>query len=258
MCRLSLISGLNAELARKLLVAFKEASRRDEYLREISERGSSSHDDGWGYALIGEAGDLSVSSYYRSCKPVFEDGEFSKLGAALRSFKSFHLIVHSRKASKGKRELRNTHPFHYAHLGFDYWFAHNGTVNDAEISSNMGWKYDESLSDSHYLGRFFYECLDRDFDEISFSETFKRAQNYVKENSALNTVSIFSGRGVLKSIATCFYESRSEAYEKYYKLYLHEGSGLKAAVSSTLLLYLKGNEFEFNEMENGSYVIFEL
>lgn len=256
MCRLLLISGSNVRLAKSLLEALSRASQEDPYLRRISERGSYRHDDGWGYALVGVLKGSMVSRYYRSCDPIFEDAELFSLTGALERFEIFHLIAHSRKISKGGKELRNTHPFHYSHLGSDFWFAHNGTVDDIGIAAEMEWKYDGSLSDSHYLGRFFYESIGDNFNEASFKSAFEHVKKFLKPGSALNTISIFCGRGKPIAAATCYYESEDEEKKDYYRLYLHEGSYLRAIASSTLLLY--AGSIEFNEIESGGYVIFDM
>ncbi|MCS7103768.1 MAG: class II glutamine amidotransferase, partial [Candidatus Korarchaeum sp.] len=135
MCRLLLLMGSNGTAAGYLLKAFSDASECDPYLAELrGSEGCESHDDGWGYALIGHRNERSFSKHYRSCAPVFKDPELDNLRALLNGFDRFTLIAHSRKISKGGVELRNTHPFHYSHLGFDLWIAHNGTVRDEEIA----------------------------------------------------------------------------------------------------------------------------
>lgn len=255
MCRLLLLVGSDGASASYLLRAFSEASKCDPYLAKL--RGGErclSHDDGWGYALIGYRGDKTFSRHYRSTLRVFEDPELGELMSLLRGLDGFLLITHSRKVSKGGVEIRNTHPFHYSHLGFELWIAHNGTVDDRRMAEEKGWSYDEGLSDTYYLGRYVYESLSS-LKSSSIAQAFSKASRFLKDGSAMNTVSLLSGSGV-KAVVTCFYDAKNESYEEYYGLLeLREGR-LVGAASSTIELY--ASELRFNELQNRKGLAFEI
>lgn len=250
MCRLLLLAGSDTTTFNYLLNALSEASECDPYLAELRGEGRcGSHDDGWGYALIGYRKGKALSRHYRSCVPVFEDPELDHLRSFVRELDFLLLIAHSRKASKGGVEVRNAHPFHYSHLGFDFWIAHNGTVNDRMIAEEKGWDYDEGISDTYYLGRYIYESL----GELP-ALALKRASKFVREGSAMNTVSLASKGPEAMAMATCLYHARDEGYEKYYRLLeFREGSSF-GVVSSTLSLYAS---LSFSELPNGKALIFK-
>lgn len=255
MCRLLLLAGSDGDSASYLLRAFSEASKCDPYLAKLrGDERCLSHDDGWGYALIGYRGEKVFSKHYRSTIKVFEDPELGELMSSLRGFDGFLLITHSRKASKGGVEIRNTHPFHYSHLSLELWIAHNGTVDDRRIAEEKGWNYDEDLSDTYYLGRHVYESLSS-LNSSSIAQAFSRASKFLKEGSAMNTVSLVSGGGV-KAVVTCLYSARSESHEEYYRILELQEGRLVGAASSTIERY--AGELRFNELQNGKGLVFEI
>ncbi len=245
MCRLLLLVGSDTVTSSHLLEALSRASECDPYLAELRGEGRcGSHDDGWGYALIGYRKGRAFSRHYRSCFPIFEDEELDHLRSLVRELDFLLLIAHSRKVSKGGVELRNTHPFHYSHLGFDFWMAHNGTVDDRMIAEERGWNYDEGLSDTYYLGRYIYESL----IELPMDSALRRASNFVKEGSAMNTVSLASKVSGITAAATCLYRA---GHEYYRLLEFREGDHVGVA-SSTLALYA---DLSFSELPNGRALI---
>ncbi|MEM3870165.1 MAG: class II glutamine amidotransferase [Candidatus Korarchaeum sp.] len=252
MCRLLLLAGSDGASASRLLRAFSEASRCDPYLAELrGDERCLSHDDGWGYALIGYRGGKHLSKHYRSVSPVFEDTELGELTALLGGLDGFLLIAHSRKSSKGGAEVRNTHPFHYSYLGFELWIAHNGTVDDRRIAEERCWNYDGDLSDTHYLGRYVYESL----SSSSVARAFSKASKFLKEGSAMNTVSLVSG-DIFRAVVTCLYRAKNESYERYYRLFELREERLMGAVSSTIEYYAEDSRF--SELQNGKGLTFEV
>ncbi len=80
---------------------------------------SPHHPDGWGVAVLDEAGVWNVTKH-PECAHV--DERFDEAAAA----RGRMLIAHVRKRTVGSIATENTHPFHRG----EWVFAHNGTIED--------------------------------------------------------------------------------------------------------------------------------
>ncbi|MFX0134522.1 MAG: class II glutamine amidotransferase [Candidatus Hodarchaeota archaeon] len=79
------------------------------------------HKDGWGIAFY----EPRTFNVIKEAKPAYQ----SSLSKFMAEYVKSHLIIaHIRKASHGKVNLRNTHPFQRELFGKSWVFAHNGTV----------------------------------------------------------------------------------------------------------------------------------
>lgn len=80
---------------------------------------SLEHPDGWGLSYYdGKRTDLVKSVLPAICDPLFEELSFK--------VKALSLIAHIRRATAGRVQRRNCHPFRFG----DWIFAHNGHVQE--------------------------------------------------------------------------------------------------------------------------------
>lgn len=89
----------------------------DNALLEQSRR----HPDGWGVAFYA----AGAPHIIKSEKSALEDHLFTKVSGIVSSES---VIAHIRKATKGKLNILNTHPFQHG----NWTFAHNGNIKDFE------------------------------------------------------------------------------------------------------------------------------
>ncbi len=237
MCRLLAFSakGENLPQTKNLINAFMKASENDPYLTQITGGNSRSHNDGWGYALVGEwlNGGIHVL-HYRSIKPVYEDLDgLYKLVNTLERVKWVTALLHSRKASKGYgKTLNDVHPFHAVnHEGIDFWVAHNGAIDIKKLGSELS-DFPETRADTLaltiYLSEFSIRSLEEKFRELLINGAVK---------SALSLGILIMEAGELPKLKVLNfnnYEGKDEVKAKYYSLYGYFEKGLMAIASSTV------------------------
>jgi len=257
MCRIALIAGLNvtsnASNPNEVVEAFIKSSECDPYLASLTGReGCASHDDGWGYVVVGwdgKGGDARIASY-KTSKPVFKDvaGVNSLLDVLKDSF-NYVLILHSRKASIGSKNAFNAHPFYFSGRGFDYWLVHNGTALKEELTKALNLREFDNLdvSDTYVLGTYIYSQIS-ELSQESLINAYRRAVKFTK--TALNTIALTFNTSSLIAVVTSYLNKGRLGNVKevdYYKLYEYEGRNVYAVVSSTLALHLR-SEGRVNEV----------
>ena len=237
MCRLLAFTakGENLPKTKKLINAFMKASENDPYLNQITGGNSRSHNDGWGYALVGEwlNGGIHVL-HYRSIKPVYEDLDgLYKLVNTLERVRWVTALLHSRKASReyGKT-LNDVHPFHTVnHEGIDFWVAHNGSIDTQKLgseSSNFPKTRADTLVLTLYLSKFSVRRLEEKLKELL-------RNNVVKSALSLGILIMEAGKPpMLKVLNFNNYEGKDEVKAKYYRLYGYFEKSLMAIASSTV------------------------
>ncbi len=136
--------------------------------------GPYKHGDGWGTAYL-ENGQLKI---FRSTQPVYEDDRINQF----KNSKSNLVILHARKASKGRVDIRNVHPFECQLHGHRYLFFHNGTIHDPlPFDSDFTPKSD---TDSE---RLFYYLLSGSHGQLS-SDHLKAKLTQLKNYTAANFI----------------------------------------------------------------------
>ena len=77
------------------------AEGKNEIHEKNPEYGKFKHSDGWGLAYLNENNKWII---YKSIKPIYEDENIHKF----KDIKTRALIVHVRKATKGRKTIENT------------------------------------------------------------------------------------------------------------------------------------------------------
>jgi|YelNatPaOPRAMG01_1025707.scaffolds.fasta_scaffold08492_6 glutamine amidotransferase len=247
MCRLLALVGKGLGDYSKYIDAFAEASRCDPYLTEFSDsKTCRSHDDGWGYAVVGvDEGGKSVSQHYRTTLPVFHDHEgLSHLKNLLRRYSLMSVIAHSRKLAEGSARVVNTHPLHFSWKGFEMWLAHNGLMDSEALSRDLGIGRITDITDTFYLGEYIYRALSG-VSTRELVEALKNVARYTK--SAMNTLIIlYDDSRIITSISFYLTESRmnNPTAFKYYKILTENFGELHTFFSSSLQHYLSREKVE--------------
>jgi predicted glutamine amidotransferase len=142
MCRMMAARAPRGEDLRRLLLRFRKQAARSGTGPEAERH----HRDGWGLVAFGGFGEhLSLR------RPTDASADPAYL-AAVDTIAGFHeplVLVHFRNASVGSKKAENTHPFH--HDG--WWFAHNGTIKDAEKLALRGVAYEGETDSERYFRR---------------------------------------------------------------------------------------------------------
>lgn len=172
------------------------------------------HLDGWGVVSF----EKEKPAYYgRSAKGLVDEIEnFRKAALLAESNGSNILIAHIRKASEGKVNLSNTHPF----IKDEWAFCHNGTIHDSEDIPLSNLK-PKGSTDSE---RFFYYLFER-ISGASKGSIIGRligAISYIKENFNRSSLTFLLSNGELLFAFRDFNENYDvepkEVLEGYYTL----------------------------------------
>lgn len=272
MCRIALIVSLDKAFKKSgrglgfsdVIEAFIKSSECDPYLASLTSKGDcGSHDDGWGYVLMGwdsEVSDAYIASY-KTSRPVFKDvaGVNSMLNL-LKEGLNYVLILHSRKASIGSKNVFNAHPFYFSGKGFDYWLVHNGTALKEELTDALNVTMREDLldvSDTYLLGAYIYTQMNG-LNPENVVNAYRKAVKFTK--TALNTAALAFNTSKVIAVVTSYLSKAKLGNVKevnYYRLYEYEGNGVRAVVSSTLALHLR-NKGQVNEVPLQSGLLFNI
>ena len=237
MCRLLMFTGSNEGLAKllELTELLVEASCNDPFLFEATGGRSSSHGDGWGYALSLKVGGSVRTLYYRTSKRVWLSEEKEKLLGLMEGLKEaerYYGLIHSRKA--GRTEPvgdEHNHPYRYVVDGQELFFAHNGGVNKQALAEVLGFEKVSEVTDSFLAGLFIAQRIGKG---RRLEEAYRELAGYTK--SALNTGLLHVD--MLNNTATLYVSSlivqREPAREKYYALFTASCPGLAVVLSSTI------------------------
>lgn len=112
----------------------------DLFAREGGERHRNR--DGWGIAFAEERD----SHLFREAAPA-ASSELAHM-VMHRRIPSRTILAHVRRASHGKPEIANTHPFTRTHCGRVQHFAHNGTLAGIESLPEAGPLLDQRVGDT--------------------------------------------------------------------------------------------------------------
>jgi len=242
-CRVLFAVGDGKEMT-PLVKAIVRASEKDPY-KEARGKGSQ-HRDGWGYVLFND-GSLH---HHRSVKPIFDDD----LGVEglLKLLDGFSvLMIHTRAASQGSKDIINTQPFSLSSTGFSCWIYHNGDLDKAGLIKKAGLEEEPltNASDSYVMSLYVCKAL-RSAEKNELLRAYSSLMPFV--NTSLNTGSLFLGHEWVRGFITAY--SRPEYLLKrenwdYVRQIKLKREGLFAVASSTLELY---HEAEWKPVTNGT------
>lgn len=245
MCRVLFAVGDGGELS-PLVDALVESSRNDPY-KEARGKGRE-HRDGWGYVVLKREG---VESY-RFVKPIFEDsGGVEGLKASLKGFSA--LLLHSRAASQGPKNLFNTQPFGFSsRKGFSYWVYHNGDLDKGKIIRMAEFEEDHfrHASDSYAMASYLCRRLES-FEKDELLRHYSLLSRTA--NTSFNTGTLFLGSdgravGFVTAYSKPLYIMNSRNWDYVRQIVLRK-ENLFAVGSSTLELYHRD---EWKPVVNGT------
>ncbi|NVM01866.1 MAG: class II glutamine amidotransferase [Candidatus Helarchaeota archaeon] len=133
------------------------------------------HKDGWGIAFY----EPRTFNVIKEAKPAFQ----SNLSKFMAKYVKSHLIIaHIRKASRGKVNLRNTHPFQRELFGKSWVFAHNGTVFERPELRNFKLLhyFPIGTTDSELAFCYILDKLKEKGYELTFEQKIKSITDSVK------------------------------------------------------------------------------
>jgi len=213
MCRLLYFSGNKNqyEIVKNLIDALVKASEKDNTLPILKQHKdgfddntlqiSKQHKDGFGYVFVGLKENEQKIYYFKSEKAIFESiDEIEKLKNSLKNFDNFCLSLHSRLASDGDVNKSNSHPYFFKiEDTLSFFISHNGTLNKSDIVKEykLNNQIIELKTDTYCLGLSLKEDikkLTKNIDELNennLTEIYSKYMKFVKENSALNTITFF-------------------------------------------------------------------
>lgn len=187
------------------------------------------HGDGWGIAYL-EKRELKI---FRSTSAVYEDDQINQF----RDLKTNFLILHARKASKGKVVLENVHPFQYHLNGRQFLFFHNGTIRD-ELTFEDRFR-PKGTTDSE---RLFYYLLTNSHGQLTsalLESKLKKLKDFTAANFILTDTD--------KTYAGNWYSENPN----YYTLKVLQQPELILVASEVLPHYKKAN---WKKLENHDIV----
>ncbi len=249
MCRILLAIGAGKELER-LALAMRSASFRDPYRAFRGRRWS--HGDGWGYLLVTH----DELQHYRSLKPVYTDDRgFETLMESIPD--RGLLIMHSRVASQGGINLRNTQPFSFSTgTGLAMWLVHNGDLEGERLKAKLeASELTEGVSDSYLLGLYLRDNLKSPSVEalVTLLGPIKGAVR-----TSLNTIFATINEEIVRAFAVAYsnpeYAGDVQNWE-YARLLYFKNQSLITVASSTVGLYY---EAPWKTLTNGTVMGIEL
>ena len=205
-------------------------------LNTVHERnmnlGEFKHENGWGISYL----DIKTNIWYtyKSLKPIYNDEKVHDF----INLRTKAIVLHARKATKGEVSLENTQPINYHSNKGDFFFVHNGTIQDISMSE----KHDvQGNSDTV---QWFNKLLNKfnEKDEI-FKDEIYSFDNYTGANFFLVTPKkIFIGQSYKK-------------FPKYYSMKMLNENG-NIIVSSEIPNTMKNRDWK--DLDNGSILELDL
>lgn len=234
MCRLLFYRGITSNKLISLVDSIKKASEYDPLLEKASKGKRRSHGDGWGYVVYHEDSII----YYKSTTPIYEDSlGYNNLLHILTNLsnRNIILLIHTRTASEGSRNIVNTQPIKYSSLSTEFYLAHNGTVDKKEIARRLGFgNISREISDTYLMGYYMSLKLNT-FTENLLLNLYRELAGYTK--TAFNTMTLLLPASKnLESVVvvTNYYTTRDPQKIEYYRLYVEEKEDYVAYYSSTI------------------------
>lgn len=277
MCRLLYFSGSKNqyEILNNLIDALVKASKEDK-----TSPFSKKHKDGFGYVFVGLKQNEQKIFYFKSKKKVFESTkEIENLKISLKNFDNFCLSLHSRMASDGDVNKSNSHPYFLKiEDGFSFFISHNGTLNKDEIINDykLNNQNIESKTDTYCLGLSLKDDIKRltkninELNENNLVKIYSKYMKFVKNDSALNTITIFvdfenkevdesniNGSKVNK--VSAFLTNYYKANPFYYQIYISKNNlNYFTFISSGIYDYVNENiKNSLTLIENQTFLYFE-
>ncbi|MBT3234672.1 MAG: class II glutamine amidotransferase [Bdellovibrionales bacterium] len=186
---------------------------------------SNEHSDGWGVAYYLDG----APHLLRSANSAMEDKIFQRISGVVSSET---VVAHIRRATHGKLNVLNSHPFQYGH----WIFAHNGNIKNFEqhrptllnLVPNKMRGFILGETDSELL---FYFILSQISDTIDLKRPDCPIKTVVKAvKQAINKLISITGEMALKDDPQC-------PQENYYTFLLTNGATMLAHQGGKELYY---------------------
>jgi predicted glutamine amidotransferase len=193
------------------------------------------HDSGWG--AVSYSG--TDQKYYRSRKPIFEDGVAPKFFSEDQKG-SLASLSHARLAAPGepRHSVLDSHPFS-THVGDELiYVAHNGWVDKNKIAERAKVKDASILNDTEVL-TLLLEKVDGDSVPERLEAAIKEVRTKGAMIGALNLIVLSVDRNDEKKIYYhCGFPDKSK--DLYYSLYKVRDGDQNLAVMSSTVAYKAG------------------
>jgi predicted glutamine amidotransferase len=164
---------------------FNEPVRCGFSLRGLRNR-SESNPDGWG---IGRYTGKDVVIIKEPKKSAVS--ELSKAVENNRSFTSNIFIGHVRRTSGTGISEVNTHPFSKKFRGYDFMFAHNGTLDKNKISSNSDFKPKGETDSEFFMCALLFDIQNQG---LGFSD-FEKIRGMLHQYNKFGTMCLLFSEG---------------------------------------------------------------
>ena len=216
-------AGSNNENLNAFLESLKEVARKDPL--SLSRFGTViSHDDGWGFV---DASDGYIN-HYKSSNPIFE--------SFIPQMQGDKILVHARKASKEEpRGSLNAHPYHNSSDLFDFYLAHNGTIDKTKIGKDFSKDYLENHTDSEVFLKIVKSLNGNPLERLT--EAVKKVYETEAMKGSLNIFLLSINRKNREQ--EIFIYGDDVEYNEYSKLYSIKGDHFSAVFSSSIILAQK-------------------
>lgn len=237
MCRLLAIVGkIDEKLKSKTLENFQRLAQYG-YIAPKIEKG---HKDGWGIVAY-KGGKISMEE--KDLKSAYGNMKYSKAVSALEKTEQDIIIAHLRKATVGKRSIKNVHPFIFGNLTF----CQNGTIKESE-KIPLESKYAKLVKGETDSEKFFFFILqnlekykNRRADFVQ--KNIKNSLEFIKSNFDYTAINLIFSDGknlwASREVNTKNEIVRRHKLLKYYSLFIGVDKHRKFSMISSEKIKIK-------------------
>jgi len=254
MCRLLVFAGHVGNYVVNLIKSFVDSVRYDPYLRKILPH-KSSHDSGWGIALV----DGSSIHYYKTSKPLFDDRFLTNVIEVIKQLDYAVILIHGRAAGGEPLNYINSHPMIWSCSDGSYMIlAHNGSVRKVALASELGIsELVNHYNDTYFLLRYLGSKLGFNSSPDEWVEVLKGLMSRDIVLTAINLgIVMASPSGFIKLVVVNAFKEVSDDYTKYYRMYEISSGEYLIYTSSTLVdHYLRDPLGNIRSLSNNELVL---
>lgn len=215
-----MLAGDYSEDLPRIFESLKDAAYDDWVYHDVYKK-RISHDDGWGYAVLGK----DSVHYDRIYKPVYECDLPDLPGSGL-------MIMHARKAADGEPlGPLNCHPHHRSDSSLDAYLSHNGAFDKRKIGNILGVDSVDGQTDSEFFLELLFSRKGTVLEKIRSSISDMHDLDLVKSTG--NIFLIY--RNKLNGEQGAYYYSTAKIQNEYTSLYLVKGREWSGVFSSTIV-----------------------
>lgn len=216
------------------------------------------HSDGFGIAFFEGKGVRIFRDNLPGCSSPMADlvGQYR--------IKSFNVIAHIRKATKGDVTLENTHPFIREIWGENWVFAHNGTVENLAHCPNSHYQPIGATDSELVFCCLAAKLKERFPQKPSEREIFDAVVEFTSEIAKLGVLNFILSNGqwmIARCATNLHYVTRKAPFGKALRddgvmIDFREYTTEKDKVTIITTKPLTQNE-KWTQMKNGGYVLFK-